>query len=163
MGKSREAEHQAFLNWLIENIKENRVDALIIAGDIFDTGSPPSYARRLFSQFIVDLQKTSCRQLVVLGGNHDSVATLTESRELLACLNTYMVGGVTENPEEQVLTLKNGDGEPAAILCAIPFIRPRDVLESRSGDSAETKQQALQQAIADHYQTILYPGKRESR
>lgn len=77
--KSRAAEHQAFLNWLIEQIEQQQVDALIVAGDLFDTGSPPSYARELYNRFVVELQRTGC-QLVVLGGNHDSVATLNESR-----------------------------------------------------------------------------------
>ena len=154
MGKSREAEHQAFLDWLIQCVNEHQVDALIIAGDIFDIATPPSYARRLYNRFIVDLQNTCCQQLVVIGGNHDSVATLQESKELLACLNTFVVGGVAQTPQEQVQVLKNSAGQPGAVICAIPFIRPRDVLESRAGDSGEHKQQALQQAIADHYQSI---------
>lgn len=154
MGKSREAEHQAFLDWLIELVKEQSIDALIIAGDIFDTGTPPSYARRLYSRFIVSLQNTPCQQLVVIGGNHDSVATLNESKELLACLNTFVVGGVSKDPQDQVLVLKNSQGNPGAVICAIPFVRPRDVLESQAGESGESKQQALQQAIAAHYQAI---------
>lgn len=64
--KSQAAEHQAFLHWLIKQIEENQVDALIVAGDIFDTGSPPSYARELYNCFVVELQPTGC-QLVVLG------------------------------------------------------------------------------------------------
>ena len=43
--KSREAEHQAFLDWLLETAQAHQVDAIIVAGDVFDTGSPPSYAR----------------------------------------------------------------------------------------------------------------------
>ncbi|WP_419534217.1 exonuclease subunit SbcD [Endozoicomonas sp.] len=154
MGKSRESEHQAFLDWLIELVKEQHIDALIIAGDIFDTGTPPSYARRLYSRFIVSLQNTPCQQLVVIGGNHDSVATLNESKELLACLNTFVVGGVSKESQDQVLVLKNSQGDPGAVICAIPFVRPRDVLESQAGESGEDKQQALQQAIATHYQAI---------
>lgn len=159
MGKSREAEHQAFLDWLVEQVQEQQVDALIIAGDIFDTGTPPSYARRLYSRFIVNLQNTPCQQLVVVGGNHDSVATLNESRELLACLNTFVVGGVSKDPREQLLVLKNSQGNPGAVICAIPFVRPRDVLESQAGESGESKQKALQQAIADHYQAIYAEAK----
>ncbi|WP_257296702.1 exonuclease subunit SbcD [Endozoicomonas sp. YOMI1] len=154
MGKSREAEHQAFLDWLIERVQEQRIDALIIAGDIFDTGTPPSYARGLYSRFIVSLQNTHCRQLIVIGGNHDSVATLNESKELLACLNTFVVGGVSKDSREQVLVLNNAQGNPGAVICAIPFVRSRDVLESQAGETGEDKQQALQQAIAAHYQTI---------
>ena len=39
--KSREAEHQAFLDWLLETAQTHQVDAIIVAGDVFDTGSPP--------------------------------------------------------------------------------------------------------------------------
>ncbi|PLM42691.1 exonuclease subunit SbcD, partial [Klebsiella michiganensis] len=88
--KSRAAEHQAFLDWLLASAQEHDVDAIIVAGDIFDTGSPPSYARELYNRFVVQLQQTRCR-LVVLAGNHDSVATLNESRDILAFLNTTVV------------------------------------------------------------------------
>ncbi len=155
MGKSREPEHRAFIHWLLETVSKHSVDALIIAGDIFDTGTPPSYARTLYNQFIVDLQKTPCRQLIIVGGNHDSVATLNESRELLACLGTSVIGGISDSPEDQVLILKDADGHPGAVVCAIPFIRPRDVLESRAGDSEGDKQQALQNAIAGHYKEVF--------
>jgi len=153
MGKSRAPEHQAFLAWLLVEIENHHVDALIVAGDIFDTGSPPSYAREMYNRFIVDMQNSQC-ELVVLGGNHDSVATLNESKDLLACLNTRVVSGVSDNNEEQVFVLKNRAGEVGAILCAIPFIRPRDVLQSQAGQSGKDKQQAMQQAISEHYQTL---------
>lgn len=155
MGKSREAEHQAFLQWLQAMINEHKVDALIIAGDVFDTGTPPSYARAMYNQFIVNLQQTCCRQLVIVGGNHDSVSTLNESRELLACLNTTVVGGVSENVDDEVVLLNNSKGKPGAVVCAIPYIRPRDVLESRSGESDSDKQLALQNAIAGHYEKVF--------
>ncbi|MGI9276345.1 MAG: exonuclease subunit SbcD [Endozoicomonas sp.] len=155
MGKSREAEHRAFLQWLRETVAEQEVDAVIVAGDIFDTGTPPSYARTLYNQFIVDLQQTCCRRLVVVGGNHDSVATLNESREVLACLNTTVIGGPADNLDEQVVVLKDKHGKPGAVVCAIPFIRPRDVLESRAGESDTDKQQALQNAIAGHYRAVF--------
>lgn len=151
--KSRAAEHQAFLHWLIEQIKENQVDALIIAGDIFDTGSPPSYARELYNRFVVELQATNC-QLVVLGGNHDSVSTLNESRGLLSYLNTTVISCASSNLDQQVIILKNRQNQPAALLCAIPFLRPRDLVTSQAGESGGQKQLALQEAIAAHYQAL---------
>lgn len=151
--KSRAAEHQAFLSWLIGQAEQYQVDAIIVAGDVFDTTSPPSYARELYNQFIVRLQKTGC-QLVILGGNHDSVATLNESRELLTYLNTQVIASVLDQPQQQVIVLNNRQGEAAAILCAIPFIRTRDVVTSQAGQSGSEKHLALQQAIADHYQQI---------
>ncbi|WP_411849167.1 exonuclease subunit SbcD [Yersinia ruckeri] len=151
--KSRAPEHQAFLHWLIQQIEEHQVDALIVAGDIFDTGSPPSYARELYNRFIVALQRTGC-QLVVLGGNHDSVATLNESRELLACLNTQVIAHASADQEQQVFILKDHQDQPGAILCAIPFLRPRDLIISQSGESGSQKQLALQEAIAAHYHQL---------
>ncbi|NWL79874.1 exonuclease subunit SbcD [Pseudomonas taiwanensis] len=154
MGKTRQAEHQAFCRWLIEQVREREVDAVLIAGDVFDTGAPPSYAREQYNQFIVELRDAGA-SLVVLGGNHDSVAMLGESRTLLAQLDTRVVPAVGVEPDEQLLVLKRRSGEPGAILCAIPFIRPRDVLQSQPGQSAADKQLSLQQAIQDHYQQLF--------
>jgi exonuclease SbcD len=153
MGKTRLAEHQAFCAWLIEQVREQAVDALLIAGDIFDTGAPPSYAREQYNRFIVELRATGCA-LVVLGGNHDSVAMLAESKTLLAQLGTRVIPGVCEQLDEQLLVLQQRDGSPGAILCGIPFIRPRDVLLSQAGQSAQDKQLSLQQAIQQHYQDL---------
>ena len=153
MGKTRQVEHQAFLAWLIEQVQAQQVDAVLVAGDIFDTGAPPSYARELYNHFIVELRQSGA-ELLVLGGNHDSVAMLGESKTLLAQLNTRVIPSVCAELEEQVLVLHDRTGQPGAILCAIPFIRPRDVLFSQAGESAQTKQQNLQSAIQQHYQQL---------
>lgn len=145
--KSRAAEHQAFLDWLLEQAGQHAVDAIIVAGDIFDTGSPPSYARELYNRFVVKLQSTGCR-LYILAGNHDSVATLNESRELLACLHTQVIATPTTEP----LLMTTRAGEPGAVLCPIPFLRPRDILRSQAGQSGHEKQLSLLEAISAHYQ-----------
>jgi len=150
-GKSRAAEHQAFMLWLLEQINQYQVDALIIAGDIFDTGTPPSYARALYNQFIVQIQQTGC-QLIILGGNHDSVSTLNESKNLLACLNTTVIPGALEQINEHVFPLHDRQGHIGAILCGLPFLRPRDLILSESGESGTDKQRKLAEAISDLYQ-----------
>lgn len=154
MGKTRQAEHQAFCTWLIDQVREHDVQVVLVAGDIFDTGSPPSYAREQYNHFVVALRDTGC-QLVVLGGNHDSVAMLGESRTLLAQLGTRVIPGVGVHLQDQLLVLAGADDQPAALLCAIPFIRPRDVLRSEAGQSAADKQLSLQQAIHGHYQALF--------
>jgi DNA repair protein SbcD/Mre11 len=127
---------------------------VLIAGDIFDTGAPPSYARELYNHLILALRDAGVG-LTLLAGNHDSVAMLQESRELLAALNTIVIPSVQADPGDQVRVLRNRDGEPGAIVCAIPFIRPRDVLQSIAGQSAQDKQASLQDAIHAHYQTLF--------
>lgn len=151
MGKTRQAEHEAFMAWLIDQIGQHQVDAVIVAGDIFDTGTPPSYARELYNAFISQLHDTGAT-LVVLGGNHDSVATLSESRTILKKLGAHVVPGVMNVIDDQILVLPERDGRPGAVLCAIPFIRSRDVMVSQAGQTAEDKQRTLQDAIHQHYQ-----------
>jgi DNA repair protein SbcD/Mre11 len=159
MGKSRQAEHQALIDWLLVQVDVHAVDVVLIAGDIFDTGSPPSYARELYSHLVVSLHRAGVA-LLLLGGNHDSVATLGESRALLAVLNTSVVAAVNEPADHVVVLPRRGEtagagaGEPGCIVCAVPFIRPRDVWQSQAGQSAEEKQQSLQAAIKAYYQGV---------
>lgn len=161
MGKSRQAEHQALIDWLLAQVDTHAVDAVLIAGDIFDTGAPPSYARELYSDLVVKLHRAGVA-LLLLGGNHDSVATLGESRALLAVLNTTVVAAVG-TPEDHVVVLPQRDGEPGCIVCAVPFVRPRDVLQSQAGQSAEEKQQSLQAAIQAYYQSVVDAGRAQQR
>lgn len=159
MGKSRQTEHQSLIDWLLIQVDTHAVDAVLIAGDIFDTGAPPSYARELYSQLVVRLHSAGVA-LLLLGGNHDSVATLGESRAMLACLSTTVVAAVID-PASQVvlLPLRGGQGEAGCIVCAVPFIRPRDVLQSQAGQSAQDKQQSMQTAIQSYYQSVAEAGR----
>jgi len=158
-GKSRASEHQQFINWLLAQVKTHNIDAIIVAGDIFDTATPPSYARQMYFNFISELQAFDC-QLVILAGNHDSVSMLAESQGLLDALSTKVVANVSDisvasNLDKQVFTLRNKQGIAQAVICAIPFIRPRDVIKSRAGQSATDKSKQLQQAIVEHYQGLF--------
>jgi exonuclease SbcD len=148
--KSRKNEHAAFLKWLLQQVEAHQIDAIIVAGDVFDTGTPPSYARELYHAFIGELQGMQCT-LVVLGGNHDSVSVLNESKALLKHLNSHVIASTYGDLSEQVITLNDRNGQPSAVLCAVPFIRPRDVLVSEAGQSGTDKRQALGDAIKQHY------------
>jgi len=158
IGKSREAEHRAFFRWLHDTVQQQAVDVLLVAGDIFDTATPPSYARELYHQLIVDLQPTGV-QIVLLGGNHDSVAVLSESSSLLACLSTTVVPGYSTAADAHLVTLYRRSGEAAAVLAALPFLRPRDLsqrddFKSSGGEQASDKQRQLQQQISTVYQEL---------
>ena len=166
-GKSRANEHQKFLTWLVEQVNQQQIDAIIVAGDIFDTSTPPSYAREMYFDFVAKLQGTNC-QLIILAGNHDSVAMLSEAKPVLASLSTQVITHVTpimtldrdnhfvddQSLKQQVFPLYDKTGQAVAIICAVPFIRPRDVIKSKAGQSAQDKQQSLQQAISDHYSSL---------
>lgn len=152
-GKSRAAEHQQFAQWLVDQVETHQVDAVIVAGDIFDTGAPPSYARQLYADMLSQLHDAGCVS-VVLAGNHDSVAVLNETAGLLHRFHSQVTTAVSENPADQVSVLRAQNGDPLAILCAVPFIRPRDIVRSEAGLSASQRQQNLQNAIVAHYQSL---------
>ena len=153
MGKSRQAEHQALIDWLLDQIEAQSVDAVLIAGDLFDTGTPPSYARELYNQLVVRLHAAGVA-LLLLGGNHDSPATLNESRKLFARLGATVVAAAGDDPAAQVVVLPRRGGGAGCVVCAVPFVRPRDVLRSQAGQSADDKQLSLQQAIERHYAAV---------
>lgn len=158
-GKNRAKEHQQFLTWLLAQVTEFKINVVIVAGDIFDTGTPPSYAREMYFDFIVKMHQLNC-QLIVLAGNHDSVAMLGESKSLLSQLSCDVVTQASDSFDEQILSIKDENSNLQAVVCAIPFIRPRDVVISKAGQSAKEKQQALQQAITDHYQALFEHAKK---
>ncbi|WP_448565424.1 exonuclease subunit SbcD [Thalassotalea ganghwensis] len=157
-GKSRAREHQQFFDWLLTVVVEHEINAIIVAGDIFDTGTPPSYAREMYFEFIVNLQKCDCH-FIVLAGNHDSVAMLSESQSVLKHLNCHVIAAVSDDIEKQIIPLHDAQGNLAAVVCAIPFIRQRDIMTSQAGQDATTKQQTLQEAIKTHYQSVFANAK----
>ena len=151
--KSRKNEHERFLQWLLEQVTEHDIDAIIVAGDIFDTSTPPSYAREMYNKFVVDSNKIGC-QLVLLGGNHDSVSVLKETQQLLKYMGADVIPNTNEDHATQVVELKGKSGKVEALVCAIPFIRPRDVLTSQAGVKGVERQKQLGDAIKQHYQSV---------
>ncbi|UYZ64984.1 exonuclease subunit SbcD [Hymenobacter weizhouensis] len=150
-GHERTEEHRHFLEWLVATINEQRVEVLVVAGDVFDTGSPSNQALELYYSFLLNMRHTGCRDIVVVGGNHDSPATLNAPARLLRHLRVHVVGCVPDCFEEQVLVLDDAQGKPGLVVCAVPFLRDRDVRLSVPGETAEEREARIKQGIADHY------------
>jgi exonuclease SbcD len=154
MGKSRRDEHKAFIDWLLALVDSESIDAVIIAGDVFDTGSPPSYAREMYHQLVLDMKAREC-QLVIVAGNHDSVSMLNESKSLLSYLDTQVSTQANlDNIESHVIPLYNKAKHISAWVCAVPYLRPKDVMKSASGQSEQDKKIGLLQHISDFYQQV---------
>lgn len=154
MNHSREREHTALMDWLLQQVEDQQVDAVLIAGDIFDTTTPPSYARTLYYRLIAELHRLNVA-LLVLGGNHDSVSVLGESQPLLHHLNATVIAATHADAAQHVVTLPTRGGHAGCIVCALPFIRARDVQRSSAGQSAQDKQRDLQAAIQDIYAQVF--------
>lgn len=150
----RGEEQQLALQWLRETILQEQADALIVAGDIFDNGNPPHPARKLYYNFLTSLLHTTCRHIIIVGGNHDSAGMLDAPRELLEYLNIRVVGAASENLEQDCLQLNNAQGELEAVVAAIPFLRDRDLSPSVSGENTLDRIQRIQSGIRQRYQDM---------
>jgi DNA repair protein SbcD/Mre11 len=95
-GQDFAPEHEACLNEILRLIREHRVDALIHAGDVFDSGNPPQAALKLYYSFLTRAVAAGCGTIVITGGNHDSPAALNAPRDLLEAMNIHVVGGATD-------------------------------------------------------------------
>ncbi|UOO92912.1 exonuclease SbcCD subunit D C-terminal domain-containing protein [Vitreoscilla stercoraria] len=154
-GQNRHAEFQAFLQWLQQTMQAQHTDVLLIAGDVFDTITPNHAAQELYYQFLAHCAAENlCQHIVIIGGNHDSASFLNAPKSLLSALNVTVIGAATEHLEDEVLVLRHTDHTPMAIVCAVPYLRDRDVRLNLENQSIDNKQQALLQGIRQHYQNI---------
>jgi len=154
MSRDRKAEHGAFLDWLLLQLAREKVDALVIAGDIFDTGTPPNYALEMYYRFLTQVRSHGCLNVIVVGGNHDSISTLQAPKALLGAINVRVVGGMSETMQDEVVVIRDEQGQAKGIVCAVPFLRERDLRRSVAGETWEDKSKALMQGIKDHYQQV---------
>ena len=159
-GLKRYDETEQFLQWLINTIKNHSIETLLVAGDIFDTSTPSNTAQELYYRFLNEVAKASCH-VVITGGNHDSPSFLDAPKALLKAFNVHVVGSAAEKGEFEVLVLKDGDNNPELIVCAVPFLRDRDVRQSSEGESYQDKENRLVDGIISHYQTVYEEACRE--
>lgn len=159
-GKKRYEEFEAFLAWLAKTIEDEKIDVLLVAGDVFDTSTPSNRTQELYYRFLCRVATSSCRHVVVIAGNHDSPSFLNASRELLKALAVHVVGSATVDPEDEVLVLENAQGSPELIVCAVPYLRDRDIRVAEAGEGVEDKERKLLDGIRDHYGTVAALAER---
>ena len=137
-------EHQRFLDWLLDTLVAERVDVLLVAGDVFDNANPSAASQK---QLYVFLQQARARlpalQLVVVAGNHDSAGRLEAPAPLLAAHGTHVIGHLLRGEdgdidlERLLLPLTGSDGQVHAWCLAVPFLRPGDVPKLPAGDTQD--------------------------
>ncbi|PPK59848.1 exodeoxyribonuclease I subunit D [Malaciobacter marinus] len=162
MGKSRIEEHKAFLFWLLNTIKENNIDVLLVSGDIFDTGTPPNYALELYYNFLKQLsQVNSLNTTIITAGNHDSVSTLKAPKQLLEALNVHVVVNGDED-ENIIIPIKEPlieNAETKAIVCAVPFLRDSVIRQSLGGETVSDKEKLANNGIKAYYEKAYNKAK----
>jgi len=124
----RNEEFKQFLIWLKNKITEENAEGLVVAGDIFDTAMPPTESRKQYIQFLASLLNTCCKNVIIVGGNHDSGALLDSEKDILEALNIHVVGSLANiKPEDMVFELYDKDDKVCAICAAVPFARENEL------------------------------------
>ncbi len=136
-GLPREGEHAAFLGWLLDTIETRGADALVVAGDLFDSANPPASAQRMFYRFLAEARRRfPALDLVLVAGNHDSASRLEAPRPLLEGFGIHMVGALARGADGRLdldrllVPLGPERGEHGAWCLAVPFLRPADLWDA---------------------------------
>lgn len=128
----REEEHRAFLEWLVDRVEEEEADALLVCGDVFDTANPSAAAQAAWYGFLAKAKgRVPGLQTIVVAGNHDSPARLEAPAPVVEALGVKVVGllpkqGGRVDAESLVVPLRGRDGQVAAWVAAVPYLRVVD-------------------------------------
>ena len=138
-------------------VREHHVEAVLLAGDIFDSTSPSTDSLEIYYRFLGELLLSGCRHVIIIAGNHDSAAFLDAPGDLLRKMNIHVVGRIDpEHPEKEVLLLRDGEGKEQACVCAVPYLREQAVRKFiPEGENASEKRNAWKEGIAFHYRQVL--------
>ena len=168
-GHGRDYEHERFLAFLADSLEQEACDALIVAGDVFDTANPPASAQALFFFFLAEVRRRLPRlDVLIVAGNHDSAARLSAPGPVLRALGVHIVGNVPRagssgrapvDPESLLVPLRDRGGEIAAWVAAVPFLRPSDLPVLDEGDALIEGVRAVYDTVLDAARARLRKGQ----
>ena len=152
----RHEESQNFLRWLKNLIVEKNAETLVVAGDIFDTANPSVDARRLYYTFLASLVDTCCKNVIIVGGNHDSAVMLDSAKELLEVLNIRVVGSINNLlPSQMCFELKDSGENVCGICMAVPFVREVE-LRNLLSDGEKCSDEELYLKVYQKLYTLVF-------
>ncbi len=163
--KSIDETLEYFFSWLEKIIAEEEIDILLVAGDIFNTPYPSQTSLKLYYQTLFKLSKTNLRQIIIIGGNHDSVSNLNAPKEILYALDITVIGGVPEKTEDLIIEIKNEKQETELVVAAVPFLRERDIRISETGQTFKERLEKINKGIENFYNKVsenLYKFKEKN-
>ena len=131
-GYDRKEEHTFFFNWLLKTIKEQQVDVLLVAGDIFDSPNPSAESQKIYYRFLREASTENPNlQIIIIAGNHDSAGRLEAPNPLLEEINVHIRGFVRKNEDgeidyQQLFIPLYKNGKIRAWCIAVPYLRQGD-------------------------------------
>lgn len=129
----RTYEHQQFLNWLVHTLQDEKIDILLISGDVFDISNPAAASIKMFYSFLNSATKANPDlQIIITAGNHDSASRLEAPKPLLESSNVHIIGLVEKDAtgnidyEKLLVPIYDHSGNIKIWCLAIPFLRMGD-------------------------------------
>ncbi len=128
-GRSRLDEYAKALEQVADIATESRVDAVLVAGDVFDSPAPPPEAEKLVFDFLARLlpERIAC---VVIAGNHDHPRRLAALSGLLEGLRIHVRPEVRPPEDGGVVALPSRDGSEEARVAVLPFVPERKAVDA---------------------------------
>lgn len=123
-------EHQFFTI-----LKEEKIDGILLAGDVFDRAVPPIEAIELWDSIITRLAMDYKVPLFVVSGNHDGAERLEVGRSMLGQSGIHIWG--SSHHALQPFEFEGADGRVA--ICPMPFSEPRRIGDALGLNSSESK------------------------
>lgn len=123
-------EHQFFTI-----LKEEKIDGILLAGDVFDRAVPPIEAIELWDSIITRLAMDYKVPLFVVSGNHDGAERLEVGRSMLSESGIHIWG--SPHHALQPFEFEGADGRVA--ICPMPFSEPRRIGDALGLNSSESK------------------------
>jgi exonuclease SbcD len=149
-GQSRANDHIAALKALVDVAEAEQPDLVIVAGDLYDSASPPADATKIVTRGLSALRKTGA-DVVVIGGNHDNGQALDALRPWADAAGITIRGALTK-PEELLLRGRTRGGEDWR-LAALPFVSQRYAL--RAAEMFDLSAAESAQSYAHHIGGLL--------
>ncbi len=154
----RDQEHRAALDQIVTLVAERDIDAMIVAGDIFDSPNPSGASQLIFYETLARLHGARpAMSIIITAGNHDSAGRLEAPRPLMNALNVHVVGSVRRpggklDAARHLIPLRNARGKIAAEVLAVshPTASCLPVLP-RVADEAQPIARALQALYQELY------------
>ena len=119
-------EDQAYIfHQIISCAKQEKPDAIVIAGDIYDKAVPSAEAVELFDWFITGLKQAIPEAVcMMISGNHDSAPRVNTFRKVLSGQNLYMIGNPPMKEGEQIEKVLCHDEYGDVVFYLLPFVKP---------------------------------------
>jgi exonuclease SbcD len=142
--ESLENDQQAFLSWLAGLVAEERVDLVVVAGDVYDRSLPAEDAVGLLDRGL-DAVRTAGAQVAMISGNHDSARRLGFGAGRQALGGVHVFADDRNPPIPRVLSF---GGEQVALV-AVPYLDPHLAPAPRPADDGTRRASTHQNVLAD--------------